>query len=72
MLEHTNIKYSGINSRHTFYLYEYIIYRDKVEHKYFVIHMLVLIMYTDLLYFYNLLVYPNKYLITLKSVGKHR
>ena len=44
---HQYIKYSGVNSRHTSLLYEYILYRDKIEHKYLVIHMLAIIMYTN-------------------------
>ena len=47
------------------------IYRDKIEHKDLVIH--IIIMCTDLLYFYNFLLNPKniKYLITLELVGKH-
>ena len=54
-------------------------YRDKIEHKYLVIHLLAIIMYTeaiimytDLLYFYSFLLNPkNIRLLSLKSVGKH-
>ena len=38
-------------------------YRDKIEHKYLVTHMLAIIMYTylytDLLYFYSFLLNPK-------------
>ena len=41
-------------------------YRDKIEHKYLVIHMLAIIICTDLLYFYSFLLNPKniRYQIT--------
>ena len=47
-------------------------YRDKMEHKYLVIHiMLAMIMYSDLLYFYSSLLNPKniRYLITFTEVS---